>query len=119
MDSVYSSLWTFSVLPGGGSDLATEAERMAAERVDILISVRSIEYLGCSHLTDLFMLQTPRVFLNHVNGNPSLWIHLAKLRFLIFAEAHELTKTEAFLNFQLNALKKRMPTRTKSPRCVR
>jgi hypothetical protein len=105
------------VLPGGGSDLVTEAERMATERVDILISVRSIEYLGCFYPTK-FLLQTPRVFLNHVNGNPSLRIHLAKLRFFIFAEAHELTKTEVFLSFQLNAIKKRMPTRAKSPRSV-
>jgi hypothetical protein len=43
--SQYAHLLCGSVLPGGGSDLATEAERMVNERIDILISVSSIEYL--------------------------------------------------------------------------
>lgn len=87
------------LLPGGNSDLITESERMASERIDILIS-------------------SPRVFINHVNNNPALRTHLARLRFIIFPEAHELTKKDEFLNFQFNMLKKRLQTRAKSPRQI-
>ncbi|CAE6532970.1 unnamed protein product [Rhizoctonia solani] len=87
------------LLPGGGSDVTIEAERMSMERVDILIS-------------------SPRVFVNHVNSNPNLASHLARIRFVIYAGAHELTKTDIFLSFQFNMVKKRMPTRAKSPRQI-
>ncbi|KAG8702012.1 hypothetical protein FRC08_003754 [Ceratobasidium sp. 394] len=87
------------LLPGGNSDVITEAERMASERIDILIS-------------------SPRVFINHVNNNPALRIHLANLRFVIFPDAHELIKKDEFLNYQFNMIKKRMPTRAKSPRQI-
>ncbi|KAG8746513.1 hypothetical protein FRC10_004647 [Ceratobasidium sp. 414] len=87
------------LLPGGGSDTITEAERMASERIDILIS-------------------SPRVFVNHVNSNPALRIHLANIRFMIFPDAHELMRKDEFLNYQFNMIKKRMPTRAKSPRQV-
>ncbi|CAE6424432.1 unnamed protein product [Rhizoctonia solani] len=87
------------LLPGGGSDVAIEAERMSMERIDILIS-------------------SPRVFVNHVNSNPNLASHLARIRFVIYAGAHELTKSDIFLSFQFNMIKKRMPTRAKSPRQI-
>ncbi|KAG8713074.1 hypothetical protein FRC08_013733 [Ceratobasidium sp. 394] len=87
------------LLPGGNSDVITEAERMASERIDILIS-------------------SPRVFINHVNNNPALRVHLANLRFVIFPDAHELIKKDEFLNYQFNMIKKRMPTRAKSPRQI-
>ncbi|CAE6340604.1 unnamed protein product [Rhizoctonia solani] len=87
------------LLPGGGSDVATEAERMSTERIDILIS-------------------SPRVFINHVNSNSNISSHLSRIRFVIYAGAHELTRTDAFLGFQFNMIKKRMPTRAKSPRQI-
>ncbi|KAG9090527.1 hypothetical protein FRC07_012086, partial [Ceratobasidium sp. 392] len=87
------------LLPGGNSDVVTEAERMISERIDILIS-------------------SPRVFVNHVNSNPTLRAHLANLHFVIFPEAQELIKKEEFLNYQFNMIKKRMPTRAKSPRQI-
>ncbi|KAB5593996.1 hypothetical protein CTheo_2597 [Ceratobasidium theobromae] len=90
------------LLPGGGSDILTEAERMRSERIDILISAST----------------SPRVLVNHVNNNPDLVKHFSQLKLIIYASAHELTKQDAFLNFQLNAIKKRMPTRTKCPRQI-
>ncbi|CAE6446991.1 unnamed protein product [Rhizoctonia solani] len=87
------------LLPGGGSDVAIETERMSTERIDILIS-------------------SPRIFVNHVNSNPNLPNHLSQIRFVVYAGAHELTKNDAFLNFQFNMIKKRMPTRAKSPRQI-
>ncbi|CAE7209081.1 unnamed protein product [Rhizoctonia solani] len=87
------------LLPGGGSDMAVEAERMSTERIDLLIS-------------------SPRVFVNHVNSNPNLSNHLTKIRFVIYAGAHELTKSDVFLSFQFNMIKKRMATRAKSPRQI-
>ncbi|CAE6493010.1 unnamed protein product [Rhizoctonia solani] len=87
------------LLPGGGSDVATEAERMSTERIDILIS-------------------SPRVFINHVNSNSNLPNHLSRIRFVIYAGAHELTKSDVFLGFQFNLIKKRMQTRAKSPRQI-
>ncbi|CAE6384361.1 unnamed protein product [Rhizoctonia solani] len=87
------------LLPGGGSDVAIESERMSTEKIDILIS-------------------SPRVFVNHVNSNPNLVNHLTRIRFVIYAGAHELTKTDIFLSFQFNMIKKRMPTRAKSPRQI-
>ncbi|KAH7341414.1 hypothetical protein B0J17DRAFT_646471 [Rhizoctonia solani] len=87
------------LLPGGGSDVTIEAERMSTERIDILIS-------------------SPRIFVNHVNSNPNLPNHLSRIRFVVYAGAHELTKSDAFLSFQFNMIKKRMPTRAKSPRQI-
>ncbi|CCO31438.1 hypothetical protein BN14_05480 [Rhizoctonia solani AG-1 IB] len=87
------------LLPGGGSDVTIEAERMSTERIDILIS-------------------SPRVFINHVNSNSNLPSHLSKIQFVVYAGAHELTKTDIFLGFQFNMVKKRMPTRAKSPRQI-
>ncbi|QRV89591.1 DEAD/DEAH box helicase [Ceratobasidium sp. AG-Ba] len=87
------------LLPGGNSDVITEAERMESERIDILIS-------------------SPRIFINHVNSNPALRMHLSRLRFIIFPEAHELMRKEEFLNFQFNMIKKRLQTRAKAPRQI-
>ncbi|KAG8691402.1 hypothetical protein FRC11_004402 [Ceratobasidium sp. 423] len=87
------------LLPGGGSDVVIEAERMSTERIDILIS-------------------SPRVFVNHVNNNANLSGHLSRIRLVVYAGTHELTNNDAFLSFQFNMIKKRMPTRAKSPRQI-
>ncbi|KDN48576.1 hypothetical protein RSAG8_02563, partial [Rhizoctonia solani AG-8 WAC10335] len=51
-------------------------------------------------------------------GNPNLTNHLTGIRFVIYAGAHELTKNDVFLSFQFNMIKRRMPTRAKSPRQI-
>ncbi|KAF8606506.1 hypothetical protein BDV93DRAFT_520798 [Ceratobasidium sp. AG-I] len=87
------------LLPGGGSELAAEIEKMSSERIDILLS-------------------TPRVFINHVNGNPNISAHLAKVRMVVYPAAHELVKNEVFLSFQFNSIKKKMQSRSKAPRQI-